>query len=491
MTGDYSYDRLTVGHESENKADVNEVLDEPNSTSSPWSSHLARRPLPVYNLDEKPNMISVNSFDTFESSKSSTSSGSNFEKLKNLGQRIRRKPLPRYLRGSVRVHPAAEVEPIRVGGGVWKDQLLIDRSLRGMAALMTLLAVGIIILIALYAKRFRDRSNPNTTSVGGDVRSCKDVTRTNTAMLLLINICATMILGMSNTYQQLVTSIKITDLKHVLSKFGDSRVGTNSPFSINHKQHGKKRSWAAWGFLVLTSMPIHFLGSSPLSTDYSKANMSNAANSLIGPSFIQGLPSQVEFDSGVNMTAIKNGGSYYVGDTLRGSMSFVCWSALRTGKPHFPASTAVLDASRDIYGSDSGGFGKTWSTIRVHYDMNCTDYAQTATDVSALENSWFAEEQTHFKVYREGNCEMGQSVYCSLHDEQPAVCRLNVRMSAAFVLAACLVLKALYMLSVNICARGKLKSHCLTFGDVVVASASDPDLRVQGYVFNHTCSIHC
>ncbi|KAJ4309671.1 hypothetical protein N0V94_008821 [Neodidymelliopsis sp. IMI 364377] len=274
MTGDYSYDRVTIVHESENKADVDEVLDDTNSTSPPWSSHLARRPLPVYNLDEKPGMISVNSFDTFGSSKSSTSSGSNFEKLKNLGQRIRRKPLPRYLRGSVRVHPAAEVEPTRVGGGVWKDQLLIDRSLRGMAALMTLLAVGIIILIALYAKRFRDRSNPNTTSVGGDVRSCKDVTRTNTAMLLLINVCATMILGMSNTYQQLVTAIKITDLKHVLSKFGDSRVGTNSPFSINQKRNGKKRSWAAWLFLVLTSMPVHFLGSSPLSTNYSNTNTS-------------------------------------------------------------------------------------------------------------------------------------------------------------------------------------------------------------------------
>ena len=64
---------------------------------------------------------------------------------------------------------------------------------------------------------------------------------------------------MSNTYRQLATSVTITDLKHVLSKFGDSRVGTNSPFSINQKREGRKRSWLAWLFLVLTSMPVHFL----------------------------------------------------------------------------------------------------------------------------------------------------------------------------------------------------------------------------------------
>lgn len=227
------------------------------SGSLSWNRQVTRRPLPTYSMDEKYGFVSVNSFDTFESATSSTS---NFDKLKKLGNRIRRKPLPSYLRDSIRVHPAAELQPNRVRKGIWYDQLLIDRSLRAMAALMTLFAIGMIILIAVYAGRFRDRVNHNTTSVGGDAQSCRAVTRTNTAMLLLINICATMILGMSNTYQQLVTSIKITDLKHVLSKFGDSRVGTNSPFSINQKRDNRKRSWAAWLFLVSTSMPVHFLG---------------------------------------------------------------------------------------------------------------------------------------------------------------------------------------------------------------------------------------
>lgn len=257
MAGKYSYDPLDPVRESQDLANANETSERTASGPPQWSRQVTRRPLPTYSTDEKPGIVSVDSFDTFESATSTTSS---LEKLKNLGKRIRRKPLPRYLRGSVRVHHAADIEPVRVAKGVWHDQLLIDRSLRGMAALMTMFAIGMIILIAVYANRFRDRVNNNTTSVGGNAQSCKAVTKTNTAMLLLINVCATMILGMSNTYQQLITSVKITDLKHVLSKFGDSRVGTNSPFSINQKREGRKRSWAAWTFLVLTSMPVHFLG---------------------------------------------------------------------------------------------------------------------------------------------------------------------------------------------------------------------------------------
>ena len=52
--------------------------------------------------------------------------------LKNLH---RRRPLP-DLRGSVRRHAAADFEPTRIGRGIWKDQLLSDRSFRTMAALM-------------------------------------------------------------------------------------------------------------------------------------------------------------------------------------------------------------------------------------------------------------------------------------------------------------------------------------------------------------------
>lgn len=63
-----------------------------------------------------------------------------------------------------------------------------------------------------------------------------------------------MVLGMSNTYQQLVTSLKVDEIRWVLSKHGDSRIGTNSPLAINHKRTGKVKAWLAWLLLVSTSL---------------------------------------------------------------------------------------------------------------------------------------------------------------------------------------------------------------------------------------------
>lgn len=63
-----------------------------------------------------------------------------------------------------------------------------------------------------------------------------------------------MVLGCSNTYQQLVTSLKVDELRWVLSNRGDSKVGTNSPWAINHKKTGKAKAWGCWGLLILTSI---------------------------------------------------------------------------------------------------------------------------------------------------------------------------------------------------------------------------------------------
>ena len=49
---------------------------------------------------------------------------------------------------------------------------------------------------------------------------------------------------------------------------------------------------------------------------------------------------------------------------------------------------------------------------------------------------------------------------------------------------SCLVGKAVYMITITLLARGKLRQQCLTFGDIIVASALDPELRVHGYVFS-------
>lgn len=119
------------------------------------------------------------------------------------------------------------------------------------------------------------------------------------------------------------------------------------------------------------------------------------------------------------------------------------------------------------------------SLVTIHRE-NCTNLRNTTDDLDRLEAGY---GMTYAGIqYYDGSCKLADSVYCSLYDSKPAQCRLNVRMNAAFVLMACLTAKAVYMVLVNLLARGKVKRHCLTIGDVIVASASDPDLRVQGYV---------
>ena len=67
-----------------------------------------------------------------------------------------------------------------------------------------------------------------------------------------------MTLGMSNTFQTIVSSLKVDELRSALSKYGDARVGTNSPFNINRKRSGKLRAWLAWVLLVTTSIVSTF-----------------------------------------------------------------------------------------------------------------------------------------------------------------------------------------------------------------------------------------
>jgi hypothetical protein len=178
------------------------------------------------------------------------------ERLKKGWNRMREKSVPEPVRRSAKRHSTADIKPARIGRGVWKDQLLVDRSLRTMAALTTIFAIAMVIAISTHMKAFLTRTNKFSSSVGWETKDCKQVTYTNSALLFLINLAATMVLGMSNTYQQLLTSLEVSDFKYMLQKFGDSRVGTNSPFNINHKQKGKVKSWLAWLLLILTSIPI-------------------------------------------------------------------------------------------------------------------------------------------------------------------------------------------------------------------------------------------
>ncbi|KAH8727409.1 hypothetical protein GQ44DRAFT_570349, partial [Phaeosphaeriaceae sp. PMI808] len=444
MPTNYNYDKLPALYGSQ---DVTKYADTARKAEdSP--SHDGTGP------DSRPAILKLARCDTtialgltsFGTNNASSSTSSGFQKPrdgweKSMSQ-IQRKPVPPYMQGSIRKHPVAEIEPTRIGRGVWKDQLLVDRSLRGMSLLMVSFAAVMIVVIAVNGKAFGERVNKYTSSVGGAAQDCKTVTHTNTALLLLINVAATMILGMSNTYQQLITSLKASDLKYMLEKFGDSRVGTNSPWNINRKRQGKTKSWAAWLLLVCTSVPIHFL-----------------ANSLIGPSLIVKPPSTVVFEEW-NFKDLYNSSIssddkslgiyqfYYDADngtllTDVGYPSFLCWSAFRMGRASFAQSTSFM--KHDLYSAHYNGL--VFTKIRLTYDKeNCSGLANSWNDVASLEDSFTISDG--YKTDRgdgldDGSCSQYRRI-CQLEEGTPAKCRLNVRMNAAFVLTAALIIKAVY-----------------------------------------------
>ena len=64
--------------------------------------------------------------------------------------------------------------------GWWKQQMLVDRSLRSMAALMSLFAVIMTIVCIVYMPELVGRHNKTSTSVGSNNgRSCESLEATN------------------------------------------------------------------------------------------------------------------------------------------------------------------------------------------------------------------------------------------------------------------------------------------------------------------------
>lgn len=121
-----------------------------------------------------------------------------------------------------------------------------------------------------------------------------------------------MILGCSNTYQQLATAPLVEEIPWILSKKGDCKVGTNSPWNINVKKSGKAKAWGSWLLLICTSIvcsnrildevvvlliiskPVHFL-----------------ANSVIGPSFYIEMPTNVTYFYNETLNLDTTNQSYY------------------------------------------------------------------------------------------------------------------------------------------------------------------------------------
>ncbi|KAI4226391.1 MAG: hypothetical protein L6R36_003199 [Xanthoria steineri] len=384
------------------------------------------------------------------------------------------------------------------GPGWWKHQMLSDRSFRTMAAVTTIFAFIMSVICIAYLKDLTHRPNKNSTSVGGKAdKTCSSMEGRNVMIHLVINVAATMILGMSNTYQQLITSLSTKELRWVLSKHEDSRVGTNSPFNINHKQHGKLQAWAQWILLIGTSLPVHFL-----------------ANSVIGPSVYHQPPRDITFDQ---MAELGSSDRYSYNSTVKYRHFLesekpgdrACWLAFRTG--NYSISQSPTKAR---YGYASELDDWLSGSVAVSYTEPCAQYRETTTiqDMRGKEiNTDFSgEKPTLFSI---GDCGFGRDVACDMgpsnkHDQGDGEvgkekCRLSVRMSAAIILAGCLIVKAVYMVTIVLRGRKRIKTKCLAFGDVIAASVLDPSLQIKNecmvnafdghrHLVQHTCHPkHC
>lgn len=123
------------------------------------------------------------------------------------------------------------------------------------------------------------------------------------------------------------------------------------------------------------------------------------------------------------------------------------------------------------------GYRETFKTLNITYfSPNCTQYKNSTTDqdtfYSLETDTWDSGD------WAIGNCTV-RDISCSRSGVESPECQLSVRMSAALTLTACLLLKAVYMIAINISARHKTKTQCLTFGDVLIASSKEPDLQIH------------
>ena len=186
---------------------------------------------------------------------------------------------------------------------------------------------------------------------------------------------------------------------------------------------------------------------------------------------------------------------------------WACWAAFRTGEfPPVVYKSLALHENDVMFQLYVKYFGA--STVSVSYaDSNCTQYKNTTTlseldptqerlnvQLNGLAQPWMS--------YGISNCTLALNVRCKAQDAKESKCRINVRMSALLTLTVCLMIKAAYMIAVNVSLRRSVKSQCLTFGDVIVASAMDRDTRIYNecmvnagdghrHKTVHTCHKHC
>lgn len=214
---------------------------------------------------------------------------------------------------------------------------------------------------------------------------------------------------------------------------------------------------------------------------------------MIGPSFYVSAPTTISLTPGTRHTQyISTDSANYTNRIDTG-----CWTAFRSNEYVLGHDLSELAAA---YHTSILGNATTYDHVEVQYAPGCSKFLNDADVQTAL--SELNTTSKFNKFYAMPNCTLGTDVLCILSEPQEKQCRMNVRMQAAFILTGCLIIKSIYMITLNFRARTHKKSHCLTFGDVIVASVLDPDLKIKnecmlnsgdGYrnKVAHTCHKHC
>lgn len=117
-----------------------------------------------------------------------------------------------------------------------------------------------------------------------------------------------------------------------------------------------------------------------------------------------------------------------------------------------------------------------FTTLNITYfGQNCAQYRYQSTAAQDLIRNRALQDRSQ-SMLQIGDCAI-KDIRCIGSGSEDPQCRLNIRMSAALTLTGCLLIKAIYMTAVNVLARKKIKTQCLTFGDVLAASAKESDLQ--------------
>lgn len=76
--------------------------------------------------------------------------------------------------------------------GWWKRQMLVDRSLRLMAGLMTVFAAIMVLTCAVYFRTFLQRRNRSSTSIGANTEERCDIVEARATVRLCSYFTATL-----------------------------------------------------------------------------------------------------------------------------------------------------------------------------------------------------------------------------------------------------------------------------------------------------------